>query len=185
MFGRSTGGLTVLRSASPPACHERVGGISFLVRSDGTTGEEWVERLLAGGFRVGRYARDLLRSPRFVSTTGVTTRVAVLKGALFEDGNRFTENIRDEAAQRGLLTPTAEVACLIREKFTDEEIKTMGLWFVATMHEPINDSDGDSDLLIAHRGGDGRWLSAYSQRAEVRWRRDSGFAFAVATYRLV
>lgn len=142
-------------------------------------------RLLAGGFRVGRYARDLLRSPRFVPTAGVTTRVAVLKGALFEDAGRFTGIVRASAATRGLLIPNVEVACLIREKFADKEIEQMGLWFIATMHEPINDSDGDSALLVSHRGGDGRWLSAYSQRPDGKWRRDSGFAFTVATYRLV
>lgn len=183
IYKGSVGGIGGLNGLpSLPPWREKDGIISFLVRSDGTTGEGWLRRLLVRGFHVGEYAKDLLCSPEFVPTTGVTTRVAVLKGALFEDGNRLTGIVRASAAARGLLTPSVELACLIRKKFTDEDIEAMGLWCIVAMHEPINDSDGDPALLVSHRGGDGRLLSAYSQRL---WNRGSGFAFTVATYRLV
>ncbi|MEK7636692.1 MAG: hypothetical protein AAB362_03325, partial [Patescibacteria group bacterium] len=74
----------------------------------------------------------------------------------------------------------AELACLIREKFTDKEIEAMGLWYIVAMHEPINDSDGGPSLLGADRYGDGRWLSAYYGRPGIGWSRDYGFAFAVS-----
>ena len=51
----------------------------------------------------------------------------LFKGILFEDSNRISKNIRAEAEHRNLEKPNAEVACLIREKFTDEELKNMGL----------------------------------------------------------
>ncbi|QQG42669.1 MAG: hypothetical protein HYW15_00365 [Candidatus Giovannonibacteria bacterium] len=156
------------------------GVIYFSVISDGTTGEDWVTRLESKGFRVGDYAKQVLRSPSFVPTKGVTTEVAVLNGMLFEDNDRITKKIRAEADKRKLEKPNAEVACLIREKFTDEEIKAMGLWWIVAMHEPINDSDGLPDLLYADRDADGRWLLAYYDRPGVRWPRDSGFAFAVS-----
>ena len=159
---------------------EEDGVIYFSVTSDGTTGEDWIKRLEGNGFRVGDYAKQVLRSPDFKPTNGVTTEVAVLKGMLFEDNDRITKKIRAEADKRKLSKPNAELACLIREKFTDKEIEAMGLWWIVAMHEPINDSDGDPGLLRADRYGGGRWLSACYGRPGYGWSRDSGFAFAVS-----
>ena len=160
---------------------EEDGVVYFSVTSDGTTGEDWIKRLEGNGFRVGDYAKQVLRSPRFVPTNGVVTEVAVLKGMLFEDNDRITKKIRAEADRRKLSKPNPELACLIREKFTDKEIEAMGLWYIVAMHEPINDSDGDPDLLVAHRDDGGRWLRAFRGRPGHRWDRDYGFAFAVSS----
>ncbi|MEX1120240.1 MAG: hypothetical protein WEB94_00595 [Candidatus Paceibacterota bacterium] len=116
--------------------------IYFSVTSDGTTGEDWIKRLKGNGFRVGDYAKQVLRSPDFKPTSGVTTEVAVLKGMLFEDNVRITKKIRAEADKRKLGKPEPELACLIRLKFTDKEIEAMGLIWIFAMHEPINDSGG-------------------------------------------
>ncbi len=159
---------------------EEDGVIYFSVTSDGTTGEDWIKRLEGNGFRVGDYAKQVLRSPDFKPTSGVTTEVAVLKGMLFEDNDRITKKIRAEADKRKLSKPNAELACLIREKFTDKEIEQMGLWYIVAMHEPINDSVGAPSLLYAYRGYDGRWLYAYFVRPDSWWLRVSGFAFAVS-----
>lgn len=159
---------------------EEDGVIYFSVTSDGTTGEEWIKRLEDKGFRVGDYAKSVLRSPDFKPTTGVTTEVAVLKGMLFEDNDRITKKIRIEAANRNFQTPNAEIACLIRELFTDEEIKAMGLTWIVAMHEPIKDSGGDPALLGASRDGVGRWLDTYYVKPDDRWFRGRGFAFAVS-----
>lgn len=159
---------------------EEDGVIYFSVTSDGTTGPQWIERLEGKGFRIGDYAKSVLRNEDFKPTNGVTTEVAVLKGMLFEDNKRITKNIRTEAANRTLENPNAEIACLIREKFTDEEIKAMGLTWIVAMHEPIKDSGGGPGLLGAGRSGDGRWLGAYCGKPDRRWSRGSGFAFAVS-----
>lgn len=159
---------------------EEDGVIYFSVTSDGTTGKDWIKRLEGNGFRVGDYAKQVLRSPDFKPTKGVTTEVAVLKGMLFEDNDRITKKIRAEADKRKLSKPNAELACLIREKFTDKEIEAMGLWYIVAMHESINDSDGDPSLLDASRSDVGRWLSAYDDRPDDGWSRDDGFAFAVS-----
>lgn len=160
--------------------NEQDGVIYFSITSEGTTGEDWITRLESKGFRVGDYAKQVLRSPDLKPTKGVTTEVAVLKGMLFEDQSRITKSIRAEADKRKLGKPNAELACLIREKFTDKEIEAMGLWYIVVMHEPINDSHGDPNLLDALRIDVGRWLGACSDRPDVRWRRGNGFAFAVS-----
>jgi len=161
-------------------------GVYFSVTSDGTTGEDWIKRLEGNGFRVGDYAKQVLRSPDFKPTNGVTTGVAVLKGTLFEDNDRITKKIRAYAEafrtpdKRKLSKPNAELACLIREKFTDKEIEAMGLWYIVAMHEPINDSGGGPRLLHAGRDGVGRWLSACCDGPGYGWYRGGGFAFAVS-----
>jgi hypothetical protein len=87
--------------SEPTRCwREENGVITFSVTSHGTTGEDWITRLESKGFRVGDYARQVLPSRDFKPTNGVTTEVAVLKGTLFEDHNRTTENIRAEADKR-------------------------------------------------------------------------------------
>jgi hypothetical protein len=75
--------------------------------------------------------------------------------------------------------PNAEVACLIREKFSDKELKAMGLFSIETMHEPIEDSDGDSKLLGANRMDDGSGLSTDYDDHDHKWHRCRGFAFVV------
>lgn len=172
------GKLTV----SEPTCNwrEQDGVIYLCVTSDGTTGPEWIKRLEKKGFRLSDSAKSVLRSPDFKPTKGVTTEIAILKDMLFEDRDRITSNIRDLATQRKLTTPNAEVACLIRENFSDEDIKAMGLIWIVIMHEPIKDSDGDPDLLDARRNGDGRWLNASCGKPDDGWLRESGFGFVVS-----
>jgi hypothetical protein len=184
-LGGKEGALKFLRgetSVSEPekSWREHDGVIYFSVTSDGTTGAEWIARLEKKGFRVGDYAKSVLLSKDFKPTDGVTTEVGVLKGMLFEDNQRITKNIRKAADDLKLETPNAEIVCLIREKFTDEDIEAMGLIWIVAMHEPIKDSDGDPPLLNASRDGDGRWLFTYYDRPGRRWLREFGFAFAVS-----
>lgn len=158
---------------------EQDGVIYLSVTSDGTTGPQWIERLEGKGFRIGDYAKSVLRSPDFKSTSGVTTEIAILKGMLFEGNDRITKKIRAEADKRKLTKPNAEVACLIRENLSDEEIEAMGLWWIVAMHEPIKDV-GALILLSANRDGEGRWLSANWGDPDRRWDRGFGFAFVVS-----
>lgn len=159
---------------------EQDGIIYFSVTSDGTTGEEWISRLEGKKYNVWSYAKSVLRNPDFKPTKGVTTEVAVLKGMLFEDSDRITSKIRTEAEGRKLEKPNAEIACLIREKFTDKEIEEMGLWWIVAMSDTINDSGGDPILLCASRIVVGRCLSADCDGPDFGWNRDRGFAFAVS-----
>lgn len=159
---------------------EECGIIYLAVTSDGTTGPQWIERLRKIGFNVSSYAQDVLRSKDFLPTTNITYQIAVLKGARFKDNDRTVRNIRNEAKRRHFNIPNAEIACLIREKFSDENIETMGFYWIVAMHELIKDSVGDPGLLSAGRLDDGRWLSTCCGRPDCRWLRDYGFAFAVS-----
>ena len=156
---------------------EEDGVIYFSVTSDGTTGEDWIERLSRTDVRIGVHAKQMLRSPDFKPTNGMTTEVAVLKGMLFNAQNRTTKNIRSKAKKRKLSNPNAELACLIREQFTDNEIEAMGLENIMTMHEPLPTFCRDLNLLFA-----GRYsvLNACTGMPDAKWQVGSGFAFAVS-----
>jgi hypothetical protein len=175
-------------AVSEPVCswREKDGVIYFTVISDGTTGPAWIERLEAKGFRLSKWAKDVLNSKDFKPTNGVVTEIAVLKGMLWNDSDRITKRIRKDAYEgtftggNKLFDPNPEAACLIREMFSDEELEAMGLWWIVAMHEPIKDSDGDPRLLSADRDDDGRWLSAYYDGLVGKWGRGSGFAFALS-----
>ncbi len=172
--------LSGLRPEEPARSWREEGDvIYFSVTSDGSTGEDWIKRLECKGFRVGEYAKQVLRSPDFKSTSGVTTEVAVLKGIIFDNG-RTTKKIRAQVEKCRLGKPNAELACLIREKFTDEEIKAMGLWQIVPMHEPINDSTGTPYLLSVGRLGEGRWLDTCCDQYDSMWGYDYGFAFLLS-----
>lgn len=154
--------------------------IYFEVVSDGTTGPGWIVRLENKGFRLTDWAKDILNSEDFKTTSGVTYKIAVLKGTMFSDEDRITSNIRAEAGRRKLEKPNPEIACLIREMFSDEELEAMGLWRIVVFHEPIKDSDGDPRLLTARRHVDGCWLGAYYDRPDGSWNSSNGLAFVVS-----
>lgn len=160
---------------------EQDGVIYFtLPPTDNTTGSGWIKRLEKKGFRLSKWAKDVLNSPDFKPTNGIISDIAVLKGMLWNDSDRITKNIRAEAEKRNFTKPNAEVACLIREMFSDEELEAIGLWWIVAMHEPIKDSDGGPDLLGAGRCGGGQWLGAAYGRPVGRWNHDGGFAFVVS-----
>lgn len=159
---------------------EKDGIIYLSVTSDGTTGREWVKRLESKGYRMNDYTVDVLCSLDFKPTSGVTTEIAILKSFLFEESECNALNIRKKATELKLKTPSAEVACLIRECITDKEIKEMGLWSIVAMHEPINDRDHDPSLLGADRRDVGCWLCAYDGMPDSMWLSEVGFAFVVS-----
>ena len=169
-------GETVV-SGPESAWREMDGVICFSVTSDGTTGEEWIS-LLEEGFMPSPYTKSVLRSPDFKPTRGVTTELAVLKGMLFGDNDRITRKIRAVADERKLRKPNAEVACLIRQKFTDREIEAMGLHVIVTMHEPIADFQGTSTLFRV-TGSSSCGLRADHGGLGDRFNRGHGFAFIV------
>jgi hypothetical protein len=156
---------------------EENGIIRFSIKSDGTTGKAWISRLNGLGCRITDYAKSVLRSPDFHPTNGVTTEIAVLKGELFIDDDRFIEKIRAEARRRKLQTPSAELACFIREFLSDEDLEVMGLWWIITMHESIKTDIGLCLLGAGRSGGHSHSLHAFCRGPDDGWHREYGFAF--------
>lgn len=164
---------------------EENGIIYFSVTSDGTTGEEWIERLEQKGFLVSTRTKRLLRSENFKPTNGVTTEIAILKGKLLNDQERIISKINSLATKHKFEVPNAEVACIIRDMFTREEIRAMDLGWILVMHAPLTDTNGSSNLLSVDMDREGDWLRSYYYVAkgdgmEDVWNKSRGFAFAAS-----
>lgn len=165
--------------------------------SDGTSGPDWIIRLKEKGFCVSDFAEGLLRSPDFNPTNGESYDIVILKGKLWDNNSIFkkifwgkswtTERICAEANRRKLIRSNAEIACLMREKLSDEELEAMGLQCIIAMHEPINalrhfsNLNPIPNLLAVSRSDDGRCLDSYFGGLGRNWHRDDGFAFVVSS----
>ncbi len=172
--------------------YEQDGVIYFSVTSDGTTGEEWITRLESKGFRLHDYPKRLIRSFYHVPTKATVIEVAVLKGMLFRrtlfKNELVTRRIHAKVkarlvgCSRNLCKPSIDLACLIREKFTDEEIVAMKLSSIVVMSEPISiTSFGASlSLLAVDTLDSGRRISVCSGAPSAKWEPDQGFAFAIS-----
>ena len=147
------------------------------ITSDGRTGKQFTKSLEKAGYRVGDYAKDVMSKLAFVSTTRIVYKPVVILGQQFEDDERITSNIRKFAEERKYITPPAELAPLLRESVSDEEIERMGLWALIVMHEPITASNGSPRLLGVRRDDDGRWLEASWDNPDRVWDRRRGFVF--------
>lgn len=145
--------------------------VLWTVTSDGTDARV----LESSGRKVSSWVKDVMSKPEFVATRGKTYRLVVIRGDEFAtDAERTTANIRAEAARRRYLEPPAEVAALLRKKFTQEEL---GFPYVVVMHKPITGSHGGPSLLVLGRGDGGEWLDAWRGNPDERWNRGSVFVF--------
>jgi|GEM_PF-2842041 len=160
--------------------YEKDGVIYLTVLADGTTGEQWVKRLEYKGFRLGSHARNLLLSRDFRISCAGSRKIAVLKGQLFLDEERFGNKIYDKAKLMNLLIPNTDIGCLIREQFTDKELEEMGLRYIVTMHACFGEFENHERFLTPSRLDGGNWLFACPCRQVDRLDHDCGFAFVVA-----
>lgn len=159
--------------------------VRFTVTSDGASGKAWLKRLEKKGFCLSTNAIELIYSRNFRRAKGVNREyeVVIIKGSFWNtDAERTTANIRAEAEKRKLWKPNAELAFLIREKFTDKELQAMGLEWVMVMHEPITPNNLYSPYLFnVSRANDGYWLDGNWVASYLCWACTGGFAFVSST----
>lgn len=160
---------------------EEDGTVRLKLTGIGLTGLEWEKRLESKGFKLSKSAKDLLNSPDFTSCEkDKVYEVVILSGKLFSDRRRTTKNILAEGDCRGLIHGSVlpiEIACLIRENFSNEQFKKIDINWLTTMHEPIEDHYGGLHLFSMDRGDDGFWLSADYAILEGLWRSGDGYIF--------
>ena len=153
------------------------------VKTTGLTGKKWLTRMEQGKYKVSSCAKDILLSKEFDSMRlkkGVEQEVAFVSVKDLGKEYATTQEIKDYAKSKGYGMPTPELALLLRESISDEEIKALGVWYVAVLHEPIKDSGGNTGVLRSYRDADGRWLDAYWGRPDDRWSTGGASAFPVS-----
>lgn len=165
---------------------EQDGVIYVSVTSDGTTGEGWIDRLERKGFQVSDGIKNILRSWNFEPTKGITYPIVILKSVLFNFQERSTKEICAESARRRFKMPyikNIEVACLIREAVTVEQVEAMKLpWITCFMQvEPIRDSDGDLICVCVYKDRNKDHyrlrLDRHPSKLDDTWDDEGGFAF--------
>src|SRR3989344_1080127 len=67
------------------------GNIHFTLTSNGFTREQWEQHLERRGWRIGDYARQVLRRASEAPTNGVTYNIVVRPGKKISDSDRITK----------------------------------------------------------------------------------------------
>lgn len=121
----------------------------FSVISDGTSGQDWIERLENQGWEVDDFAKSILLSKGFRPTNGVITEIVLYKSLPVDN----IVNICITARKRGSVEPHVEVACLICELFSQREFRDRGIVSIIVMHSIITpnatfDGEGGNLCLV-------------------------------------
>jgi len=151
------------------------GIIHFTVTSNGLTVQE--ETICSNGKKI--LVSRCVQGIKFRVTEGVKYPIVVIPSSFWlKDNERLTGNIFAEAKTRRWTMPKIEVGYLIRQMFTDQQIRQMGFGSIITMHESIEDYDGIHGFLGTNPG-DNPGLSMYfGTKPHSRWGIDHGFAFS-------
>jgi len=164
--------------------------IYFSVTSDGTTGKEWVKRLTDQRVIVHSKTVNLLNSKKFKPTSGVTTKIAILKGKKWTDEDRFNLKVCTQAIIRNFTLPNLEIACLIRDTLSYQDIAVMGLLQIIVVDNPSTLSANNIfDLVhyqklnvcrLYHVSGSIAEFDVLTVSQDYKWDQSSGFAFIVS-----
>ncbi len=150
-------------------------------------GSDEVKRLRAANYRVGGYAKSCFTSAKKDGydklhrlEAGKVYKIALVPGKEIESASeRSTANLRKLGEKYGYEKPLAGIIPRIREVLSDEQMKALGIWYVAALHDPIKDSDGSPSALRVNRYDDGRWVGADWGDPVPGWRVAGAFAFPV------
>jgi hypothetical protein len=160
---------------------EKDGVIYFTLISNGMTGEEWISYFKSMDFEIDDYAEAILRGKDFKPTkAGTFHNIAVLKGTLFSDDERMVKKICAKANKNNMKKLPLNVVCLIRDKFTDGEIKEMGLERILVMHEPLFPLSNEPRVLCCTSNSYIYGLCGHLYSCSSRMFINEGFAFEVA-----
>jgi hypothetical protein len=175
-----------------PACERGMfpknenGHYTFKITGRNLTGEQEIARMKDKGFRVSGYANQILTSTDDDSydknhrlEDGEEYNIVLVPGCEIKK-KRTTANIQKYARSFGYEMLLAGAMPRIREVVSDKQMEQMGIWYVACLHTPIKDTDGDLDVLCAYRNDGGRWLNARWGYPGSYWRDDGAFEGAFA-----
>ena len=152
------------------------------------TGVQEIERLEAAGYVLSNWAKSCLLSTKKDSydkkhrlVANQLYKVALMPGKEIPDANRTADALRKRGMEKyGYGKPQGGLIPRIRESVSDKQMEEMdGAWYIAGLHDPIEDSGGDPSVLDAGRRGGGRRLSAYWGGPGSRWDDGGLFAFPV------
>ena len=121
----------------------RIGGVFYFpVSSSGLSGQQWVQYFEDQKRRITSDVSEILLSENFEASNSIYY-IALIPGGFFSDRNRVVRKIWREAKMRRFALPTLEAICLIREKFSNDDLEEMGFNRVIALHKPIMNVDNE------------------------------------------
>lgn len=156
------------------------GNIHFTLISNGMTCAQWQKQQEEKKFHPWNRTHDtydLVPIPD--PTSGVVYHVVVLPSSKIPKVVRNQDYICAYAERVGWVRPHWEVACLIRDKFSDDDLEQMGLWWIFTMHRFYHDYDIGRGLLSSCCRNGGPKLNLYCTGDDGEWGEGGGFAFVI------
>lgn len=164
------------------------GHVIITITGLGLAGADESKRLEDAGYRVSDYAKSCFKSTtadgydknhRLVA--GQVHKIALIPGKeIARDSDRTTAALRKLGEKYGYGKPMAGHIPRIREAVSDKQMEEVGIWYIASLHDPIKDSDGRPRVLSAGRDDDGQWVGACWGSPDRRWRGVGAFAFPVS-----
>ncbi len=153
------------------------------------TGVKEIERLEAAGYILSDYFKSCLLSKKKDSydknhrlVADQSYKLALMPGKEIErDADRTTDALRKRGMEKyGYGKPLGGHIPRIRESVSDKQMEEMGgAWYIAGLHDPIEDSDGNPGVLDAARFDGGRRLDADWGKPGCQWYDNGLFAFPV------
>lgn len=128
----------------------------------------------SGGLEAKKATEGLYVSRRTISVGKETYKLVVFK---YKEA-MTTEEVLEKAKLLKLKKPPVEISKIIRNKFTDEEIRSMGFWFIVIMHKSLKDRLGDdvNYTTMSRDGSETLWLT-YTSPDFFLWSEHTGFVF--------
>ncbi|HUQ30228.1 MAG TPA: hypothetical protein VM103_01780 [Candidatus Paceibacterota bacterium] len=161
------------------------GRIIVTVKATGRSGEEQIAHLESLKYRVSDYAKSVLRNPAYNQQRleeGKEYQIALVRGTeIRKEKDRTTKALKAIGAKDYgndvHIRTKAELACLLRETVSDEQLEKWGIWYIAILHDPIADSDGNPCVLHVLRDDEGCWLDARWGEPSDCWFVEGAFGF--------
>lgn len=137
------------RASTPRSWTEEDGIIRFDVFTTGTLARPWTERFKHQGYHLSKRCKTVLGLRDVVPDVGrVCMKIMVVKGTrISNDDEVYTPELIEYASAKNWIRPRAEVACLIRDMFSNKQISEMGLDMIVPLHHQIQVPDSDPALL--------------------------------------
>ncbi len=158
---------------------DRGDSVGFILITNNKTGRGWLRHFKQRNILIGNHTKRALCSEDFMPTCSMRLEIEVLKGSMFLDNRRTLIHMGREAKKRGLCAADPEVACLIRDAFTDAMILRMGVRFIVVGHQPIAIPIFGDVLLGAGDVGEksGCWLGMVEYMPSTPFFAQDGIAF--------
>jgi hypothetical protein len=179
--------LAQVSPAPTPEWREENGVRYFSVTSNGRSGQDWIDYLQELCRPAGSHAGKTLLSPDFFDSSWadrITTELAVVLGFRFTHEERVTSSLIAFGVDQGWHRPAPDVACLIRDKFTDKQLAAMGVGkALNVLCKPLVPIPGEDPVILSvNRTSTGGMLGAPCGKDDGTWIPQDAFCWEVKSY---